>query len=509
MLTETEPELVETRWKQLETSKYHLKWVSGVLNLPLLAVLLYQSIIALVSLNNTAFQDEALYIYAGRQLLSQWTGGPKVNDNYATYFSGHPDFYPVIAGVFDTFGGLELVRFSSLLCMLGVTSCVYAITKHLYNQNTALVAAALFCAEAPVLFLSRLATYDAICLFLLSFSTLQSLRVSTAKKPWGTAYIGVALACAITAKYAAMLFVPSVLAILVWQTLMKLGWKQTIMRLGLTVLFLVLTIGLILMVFGFDVLTGLSFTTTNRVAIIKDSPLELGMISLTLGGFMFGLALIGVVLSGWRRLVISLVLAGSGLLAPAYHIYKGELVSIQKHIAFSLIFAAPLAGYAVAQLCKFGQNGMGKRWLAGLTICLLMSSWGTQQAQYQYHVWANTDALVEALKTQVRLGNERILVQELEVPRYYLQEFTVSKQWYGLYFFDYTDKSGKYLQGQEAYTKAIQEGYFTLVVLHYDGNPLADYIDKIMKQTGQYELITKVPYQAEAGPGNYWIWRKK
>ncbi|GCE17689.1 hypothetical protein [Dictyobacter kobayashii] len=41
---------------------------------PLLVILAFQAIISLVTLHNTAFQDEALYLYAGQQIFNHWMG---------------------------------------------------------------------------------------------------------------------------------------------------------------------------------------------------------------------------------------------------------------------------------------------------------------------------------------------------------------------------------------------------------------------------------------------------
>ncbi|MGH2470433.1 MAG: hypothetical protein ACRDGF_10180, partial [Chloroflexota bacterium] len=65
------------------------------LSLPLAAIMTLQAAVAL-SLRNSAFQDEALYVYAGRQLVQQWLGGPKVAEPYGSYFSGMPYVYPII-----------------------------------------------------------------------------------------------------------------------------------------------------------------------------------------------------------------------------------------------------------------------------------------------------------------------------------------------------------------------------------------------------------------------------
>ena len=65
---------------------------------PLGALLTLQAFASL-TLRNTAFQDEALYLYAGRQIVDWLRGGPAVTEAYATYFSGLPRLYPVLAGL--------------------------------------------------------------------------------------------------------------------------------------------------------------------------------------------------------------------------------------------------------------------------------------------------------------------------------------------------------------------------------------------------------------------------
>jgi hypothetical protein len=91
-------------------------------------ILLFQSIASLLALRNTAFQDEALYLLAGRQIILSWMGRTPYLEPYGLYFSGYPSFYPVIGGAVDFLGGLEEARLFSLLCMLIVTSCLYFIT---------------------------------------------------------------------------------------------------------------------------------------------------------------------------------------------------------------------------------------------------------------------------------------------------------------------------------------------------------------------------------------------
>jgi hypothetical protein len=206
-------------------------------------------------------------------------------------------------------------------------------------------------------------------------------------------------------------------------------------------------------------------------------------------------------------------LFGTALLPIAYHFYKGELVSMHKHVAFGLLFAAPLAGYAVHLLIDQGGRLVqpGLRWLAGVSLCLLIFSSGLAQAQRLFDEWPDTVELIQTLRTQVRPDSGRILAEASEVPRYYLQDVVSNWQWSNLYWFEYTTPDGAKLQGIPAYQAAIDNGYFEFVILHYDG-PSANVthqIDGNLQNGKHYELVRRIPYQTIWGQGDFWLWRRR
>src|ERR1700694_1827804 len=125
---------------------------SVIFRLPLPLILLVQASTSLLALRNTAFQDEALYLLAGRQIFLSWMGKTPYLEPYGLYFSGYPSFYPVSGGSLDFLGGLEAARLFSLLCMLVVTTCVYYMTLQFFDRKSALLAAVLFSCAVFVLF---------------------------------------------------------------------------------------------------------------------------------------------------------------------------------------------------------------------------------------------------------------------------------------------------------------------------------------------------------------------
>jgi hypothetical protein len=482
---------------------------------PLILILAMQAIISVATLHNTAFQDESLYLYAGRQIFHYWMGGPVPLDRYAYYFSGYPGVYPVIGGVLDMIGGLELARWFSLFCMMGVNAIIYTSTQKFFQRPAAIFASATYASLGTVLFVSRLATFDALCLFLIALATGIANQVSTSRHPWLALMMGPLLVLSVLAKYAAMLFALPVLGILVFCSIAFQGWWRMLLRLAMAIVSLVMSL-----VVAYHFMDKLAFhaidgSTTNRVALIQKSPQELFLHVLQMGGIVYAAALLGLVLVFFRYQrfrLIALLLFASSWLVPAYHIYKQEAVSLDKHIAFGLFFAMPLAGCALAWLSGYMQrtlsNSNGRYWLAGLSVVLLVFTLGTQQSQTIYASWADTSALSYVLHTQMRDGSGRFLVEDIEVARYDAKDITEPWQWNGVNYFYYVNAAHQQLLGDEALTQAINDRYFALVELSFNYQPAeAHFIAQQMAVSRNYDLIDKVPFQNSFGRGHFYLWR--
>jgi hypothetical protein len=482
---------------------------------PLIVILAMQAIISVATLHNTAFQDEALYLYAGRQIFHYWMGGPAPLDRYAFYFSGYPDVYPVIGGVLDMIGGLELARAFSLFCMMGVNTIIYFSTQKLFQRPAAILASATYASLGTVLFVGRLATFDALCLFLITLAAGVAYLVSTSRHPWLALMVGPLLVLSVLAKYAAMLFVFPVLGILVFCSIAYQGWWRMLPRLALAIVSLVISLAAAYHFMDKLAFHAIAGSTTNRVALIQKSPQELFMHVLQMGGIVYAAAFLGLVLVFFRyqrfRLV-ALVLYASSWLIPAYHIYKQEAVSLDKHLAFGLFFAMPLAGFALAWLSGYIQrtltNSNGRYWLAGLAVVLLVLTLGAQQSQTIYAGWADTSSLSYVLHTQMRDGSGRFLVEDIEVARYDAKDVTEQWQWNGVYYFYYVNAAHQQLLGNEALTQAIKDRYFALVELSFNYQPAqAQFIAQQMASSRNYDLIARVLFQNSYGTGHFYIFR--
>jgi 4-amino-4-deoxy-L-arabinose transferase-like glycosyltransferase len=507
MATYAEPQLVTAPRRQ-DVRSAARPW-------PLALVLVLQAVVSLATLHNTAFQDEALYLYAGRQILHHWNGGPVPLDNYASYFSGYPDLYPVIGGFLDMLGGLELARSFSLTCMLGVTGVVYWITAKLFRRPAAIFASCAYASTGVVLFLGRLATYDAMCLFLIALAMALSVHVSMTKRPWAALVIGPVLVFGILAKYAALLFVLPVFGVLVILSIFVVGWSRMLLRVGLAVATFALSLAAAYETLNRQALNGITSTTTNRDVSLKASRMSLFIHILHTGGAVYLVAFLGLLLllrSEWRFRVLAVLLFGSSWLAPAYHIYMQEPVSLDKHIAYGLFFVAPLVGYALAWLSGYERQpapvAARGLWLAGIGVVTALLALGMAQARTLYADWANTSTLTEGLETQLRDGSGRIMAEDIEVARYDGMNFTEPWQWDSLYYPYYVNPAGKALFGNPALTQAVKNRYYSWVELSFTYLPQdAYFIAGQMAATKNYDLIGVIPFENSYGKGHFYLWR--
>ena len=268
------------------TSSRRRTWVSRAV---LVAIMCVQAALTL-RMSNTAFEDEALYLYTGHLEIAHLLHGAALQGNYASYFSGAPVLYPVLGALADDVGGLAAARTVSLIAMLATTGLLYSLTRRLFNERVGLCAAVIFSVTESALFLGHLATYDAPSLFLLALASWIVVRTASFRWP-GYLLAALPIALAVATKYAAGLFVPTIVALSALAAWPHRGRKALIAPAGLGAAVAVL-LGGALALAGPAYQTGIRFTTTARFQGTTATSLLLRD-SLVWGGLPFALALIG------------------------------------------------------------------------------------------------------------------------------------------------------------------------------------------------------------------------
>ena len=95
----------------------------------LIGILTIQAVLSLrLVWNNTAYIDEATYLWAGHLEIAHWLHDTPIPP-FQTWFSGAPVVYPPIAALADHIGGLVGARILSLAFMIAATALLCSSAK--------------------------------------------------------------------------------------------------------------------------------------------------------------------------------------------------------------------------------------------------------------------------------------------------------------------------------------------------------------------------------------------
>ncbi len=485
----------------------------------LLAILFVQAFLSLRN-HNTAFEDEALYLYSGHLELAHLLNHRPI-DNFAAYFSGAPVLYPIAGAIMDQLGGVLAARLFSLACMLGATCLVYLTGRRLFGVRSALCGAGLFGTTASAIFMGGFATYDAPSVFLLALAAWIVVRGAASSWPWYVLAV-LPVILAVGTKYASLLFVPTIIVLACISALPYQGWRWAAIRpVALTVLVASMAYGALKLA-GPTYVHGIQQTTTARAQGGTSTRTLLTEIA-KWGAPVFVAALVGAGYYVFRfrpdtdsrlrlgrlgRAALAALLLGTALLAPANQLRLHTDVALQKHIGFGLLFAAPLAGYGLVRLVgrQFGRVQLG------IGVAVTAFAFGMSQSHIMFRGWANSTTLVSAIKQYQKPG-AHYLVEIDEVPIYYLRGDTSAEpeQFTSTFAFLYLDWQGQWLSGAAAYQTAVEQGYFQVVAV--SGNTTPDIDQAILKglhsPISPYRLATWINEPTAYGTVSYQVWVKK
>jgi Dolichyl-phosphate-mannose-protein mannosyltransferase len=483
----------------------------------LIAILTVQAVLSLrLVWSNTAFLDEATYLFAGHVELMHWLHGTPA-PAYATYFSGSPAIYPPLAAAVASAGGLAATRLLSLAFMLATTALLWGTTSMLFGRRAAVAAAALFAVLGPTQFLGAFATYDAMALFLLSASAWCVVRARDRDDSTLLLVAGaLLLALSNATKYATGLFDPTVIALGALTIARRCGAKAAIGRGGYLTASALGLISALLALGGSSYLTGILSTTVARTAggqpprvILTDSAHWIGLAFVASG---LGVALCLLSRDDRVQAMILAVLAVSGVLAPLNQARIHTLTSLSKHVDFGAWFAAAAAGYAIARLSRLPLRRpalrAGLAGLAGLALIVPAGIIGWRQATSFYQDWPDSAQVTADLSSITRAHPGRYLAEDYDVPAYYLENTVTWQQWSDTWYLSYQPPGARRpLTGPAAYRAAVQHHYFTLIILDFGDTAQVDsLITSVISASGDYRVIAELPYWDKFGTGRFTVW---
>jgi hypothetical protein len=496
---------------------------------PLAVVLVVQTVLSVRLVRaDTAFEDEATYLWAGHLEWAHLLHGTPVPP-FPSYFSGSPVFYPPLGALADSVGGLTAARILSLVFMLGATVTLWSITNRLHGQRAAFFATALFAVLGPTLHLGSFATYDAMSVFLVALAAWLVVRAGDRQDAtvWMLA-AGVTLAVANATSYTSALFDPIVILLALAVAFPKPGGKLAAGRALALLAITALLITLGLLIGGSRYLHGVKSTTVARVGG-TDTVLSVLASSWSWTAVIVVAALGGVIASwisqperaqAWRLTL----LAAAVLLVPIEQASRHTSASLNKHVDLGAWFAAIVAGYALDKFIAAAPAGNMRAITGGACVIALSFpvSLGAGQSRVFSTSWPDSSAFTAILGGLVDHDTGRLLVEDPSIAEYYLHvDGNQWQQWsstrniispLGTPTGGPSERAGVVGPGNAGtFAMYIREGYFSLVALSFSDTVALDKsINADLKRNHRYHVIQIVPYGAgPAGPalGTYKIWR--
>jgi Dolichyl-phosphate-mannose-protein mannosyltransferase len=468
---------------------------------------------------DTAFEDEAAYLWAGHLEWAHWLHGTPL-PHFAAYFSGAPVLYPPIGALADAVGGLTAARILSLAFMLAATTVLWATASRLVGRRAGFFAAALFAVAGPTLHLGAFATFDALSVLLMSVAAWIVVRAGDCSDATIHMLVaGTILALANAVAYSSALIDPVVIVLALAVAAHRPGGKAAVAR-ALTLAAVIaawLTAGVLLS--GGTYAAGIARTTLDRVGG-TDAPAAVLTSSLDWTGVIVIAAACGMIIAAARRdyprAWLLALMTAAAVIAPLEQVRLHTADSLSKHVDGGIWFAAIAAGYAADVLIATSPTVRQRALTAtAMAVALVFPlALGAAQSREMATAWPSSDSFIAILRPLAAGSSGRLLVEDPSIAEYYLSVGRDWPRWSSTR--NIVLPSGGSTGGPTAaggvtgagnagtFAEYLTVGYFRLVALNFaDTSPLDHRLAGYLRHNPRYHILDVIPY----GSGTYVIWR--
>lgn len=431
----------------------------------ILAIFLY---LRLVNLNyNAPFNDEAIYIVIGKLGVFSWNWWVY---NANSWMAGNQLVYPSITALFYSIGGILGSRFFSVL--MGVLSIemifriAFLITEGTTDRKflSGIISSIILGGSAISLYVSRLATYDIPSFYFLLLGIYLALSASTKGVNKAKFYLFSALFLELSfmTKIITGLYIPFVALI---SYLIARRDKEQYFYWKRYFLFPFVT--------GFAVYCLLnlsSFMTYFQLQSAREhfAMLEVAKTYLTyvypiIPFFLLGS--VGMLISRQWRLWLMLFLSNS--LIVLFHLLAHRISTFDKHIFLSIIFLSLISGVGLSYLLElfpYSKVTFLPRLILAAGL-LFYTAFSYQSAQAFNSLWTNESEMLDHV-AQITHPGDQILTEygAATMLATYKKDFPAN-----VHTFDYFRYGS--IEGDPAYEKAVQDGYFDIIELDNESIP--------------------------------------
>ncbi|BFV57380.1 DUF3824 domain-containing protein [Kitasatospora sp. CMC57] len=486
------PQVPDSGWDPMPSPRR--RWIGRGL---LFGVLAVQTALSL-RLNSAAHPDEAAVMIGGRQQWQHLLHDTPVTTHLLDHFPGAVWLYPPMAGAATDASGVFGPRVLSLVFALIATALLYALTRRLFNERTAICAAAAYAVLQSTVVVGFYAAPDALAVMLVALAAW--IVVATHRLPVATVLLAVPVtALAVTASYAAVVTLPALLGLALITAWPHRGVPPSVLR----VLLLAAGTGGLLAVLG-------SLSGVTDWLSPERGTQELGPIltaTAQWSGLFTVLACAGAIAYARRermneapdtspgtaarrrrRIVLGITLCAAALLIPAGYLYLHSSGVMFRQLGYGMLLAAPLAGVGITRLV----GAHFRHPQLGILVWVALLALGLDQAALRFQNGPDSGRLMGVLRANVT-AEGRFLTEIEGLPEYYLGGVTKPDQWVSARAgTDYQDQAGVKHRGLEGSTAAIKDGWFNLVVLDSTAPAATDRaLSEAVRANGRYRLIAQ------------------
>ena len=439
---------------------------------------------------NTGHIDEYGYLFVGKTLLAGKTWG-----TYNYIFGSDLNWY--LFGIGDKyFGGLEGARIVSGFLGLISLAGFYIFVKTLWGSTQiSVIATILLSTQAVHIFISRFATYDITSLMFFTLSLAPLILACREKDKIHYTYLITAIAffsLAITSKYITILYLPFI-------CLIALSYNKTVAFLFGLGISLILALYATLHWEGLKELYEIQISgvhvansTYQDVAVVISKYLSLPLFFFTIAviWLFWGLPrTVGPTKAKIFWTFLSLVILA--LPIALYHLRAQNIISLYKHLAFSLVFLIPIIAWFLSTFLDHLKNRHAPQ-ILGVIIITGIVVLNLSHLQAMESRYPNLSEMIKSVEHDLgSKPDQTILTEDSYLFRYLAfdkmpQNTIKNTRWVD------NNLDGKH--EMKDVHNAIWDSKFTYVYLndrfHFYKN---EKIREILKQRG-YELIKEKPY---------------